>query len=105
MGSKAKLRRLGVLSVAKLEAVIFAVVGLIEGIFFAIISASIASAAGALGVATGLEIFTGLGLLSIVIMPIAFGILGFIAGAIGAFLYNLIAGWVGGIEMEFEEEQ
>ncbi len=35
-------------------------------------------------------------------MPVMFAIFGFIAGAIGAFLYNLAAGWFGGIKMDFE---
>ena len=26
-----------------------------------------------------------------------------LGGAIGAALYNLVAGWIGGIEVEFEE--
>jgi len=36
-------------------------------------------------------------------MPITFAIPGFIVGAIGAFIYNLVAGWIGGIEMDFEQ--
>lgn len=91
MGDTAVLKKLGVLSVAKLEAVVFAVVGLIEGILFAAIGAS-------------LGLYDIGGILSIVTMPILFGILGFIAGAVGAFIYNLIAGKIGGIEMEFEEK-
>ena len=34
--------------------------------------------------------------------PIMYGLMGFVMGAIGALIYNLIAGWVGGIEMELE---
>jgi hypothetical protein len=34
--------------------------------------------------------------------PIAYGLMGFIMGALGALIYNLIAGWVGGIEMELD---
>ncbi len=45
----------------------------------------------------------GLGVLVIIILPIYFGIIGFIFGAIGAFLYNLIAGKVGGVELEFDQ--
>jgi len=102
--AKAILKRLGVMSVAKLEAVVFAVVGLIEGILFAIISSIISSVAGLVGIG-GMGSVLGFGSLSIVIFPIAFGIIGFIAGAIGAFLYNLITGWIGGIEIDLEEKQ
>jgi len=38
----------------------------------------------------------------LIILPIFYGVVGFIAGAIGAALYNLIAGMVGGIEIEVE---
>jgi hypothetical protein len=37
-----------------------------------------------------------------IFMPIFYGIMGFVVGAIGALLYNLVANWVGGIEMEVE---
>jgi hypothetical protein len=35
-------------------------------------------------------------------MPIMYGIFGVVGGAIGAGLYNLVAGWVGGIEVELD---
>ena len=37
-----------------------------------------------------------------VAMPVLYGIFGIIGGAIGAALYNLVAGWVGGLEVELE---
>jgi len=37
-----------------------------------------------------------------VAMPVMYGIFGVIGGAIGAALYNLVAGWVGGLEVELE---
>jgi hypothetical protein len=36
------------------------------------------------------------------LMPILYGIMGFIGGIISAFVYNVIAKWVGGIEVEVE---
>ena len=36
-------------------------------------------------------------------MPIMYGVFGVVGGAIGAALYNLVAGWVGGIEVELDE--
>jgi hypothetical protein len=35
-------------------------------------------------------------------LPILYGVLGFIFTAIGCALYNLVAGWVGGIEVELD---
>jgi hypothetical protein len=34
--------------------------------------------------------------------PIIYGIMGFLTGLIGGFLYNLVAKWIGGIEVEVE---
>jgi hypothetical protein len=36
-------------------------------------------------------------------MPVMYGVFGVIGGAIFAVLYNLVAGWVGGIEVELEQ--
>ena len=93
-----ELKRLGVLSVAKLEAIIMALFGLVEGLFI-----------GALGTVTvSMPMYRQspwgtLGFLAVIVLPIVFGILGFVFGALGAFVYNLIAEWVGGIEMEFKK--
>ena len=35
-------------------------------------------------------------------MPLIYGAMGFVGGAIGALIYNLFAKWVGGIELEME---
>lgn len=35
-------------------------------------------------------------------VPIIYGCIGFIASAIGCAVYNLVAGWVGGIEVELQ---
>jgi hypothetical protein len=34
--------------------------------------------------------------------PFIYGAMGFITGAIGALIYNLIARWIGGIEIELQ---
>ena len=42
------------------------------------------------------------GLLVMIGIPIFYSIMGFIGGVIGALIYNLFAGLVGGIEIEVE---
>jgi hypothetical protein len=37
-----------------------------------------------------------------IFMPIIYGVMGFIFGVIGAALYNLVARWIGGLELEVE---
>jgi len=34
--------------------------------------------------------------------PIIYGAMGFIMGALGAFTYNIISNWVGGVEVELQ---
>ena len=43
---------------------------------------------------------TGIGLLYAVCLPFLYAVMGFIFGAIITALYNLIAGWTGGIQMD-----
>jgi hypothetical protein len=91
-----ELKRIGVMSVAKLQAVIMAVAGLLMGLgvaFFGMIGAMIPGAdVGMMGMS--------LGLVSIIAVPVGYAIIGFVSGAIGAVLYNLFAGLVGGITLE-----
>jgi hypothetical protein len=42
------------------------------------------------------------GIAGIVVLPIVYGILGFITTLIGAWLYNVLAGMVGGVELEVQ---
>lgn len=39
---------------------------------------------------------------AIIFLPIMYGIMGFIGGAIMAFVYNVVAGIAGGVELELE---
>jgi hypothetical protein len=43
-----------------------------------------------------------MGIAFAVMAPIFYGIAGFIFGAIGVFLYNVMAKWLGGIEVRTE---
>lgn len=42
-------------------------------------------------------------ILLIIFLPVIYAIVGFIGGVIAAAIYNLIAGWTGGIEMTLED--
>jgi hypothetical protein len=37
-----------------------------------------------------------------VFMPFLYALIGFVMGALGAWIYNLASGWLGGIEMELQ---
>ncbi len=90
------LKRVGVLSVGKVLGCMYAVLGLIGGALFALVSllgATLGDHGSALPGA-------GLGVLAIIFFPILYGVLGFVGGVIAAALYNGFAGMVGGIEVE-----
>ena len=98
------IRRVGVLSVGKVMGMTYALFGLIAGAFFALFSffgtafsAAMAESAGDSGAAIFGALF-GVG--AIIILPIFYGIIGFLGGIIGAAFYNLVAGAVGGVELE-----
>ncbi|MBW3004483.1 hypothetical protein KY310_01485 [Candidatus Woesearchaeota archaeon] len=94
----AELRKMGVLSVAKMNAILSAFMGFIIGIIYAVLGTF--AQAGGTQIIPGIPTFL-LGFVLVIIMPIIYGILGFVSGAIMAALYNLFASWFGGIEMKF----
>ena len=102
------IRRLGILSVAKIQALLMFVIGLIIGViyglFFMLFGAAIAALApGNEGQALGGVGSVIGGVVIMIMFPILYGFMGFIGGAIGALVYNFAAGVVGGIKLELEE--
>jgi len=93
----ATLKRIEPGSAFKLGAVSYAIIGLLLGIIFALIS----MVGGALVPASETGLFRMLfGAGAIVFLPICYGIIGGISAALGAVIYNLVAGWVGGLEVD-----
>jgi hypothetical protein len=91
------VKSVGVLSVAKIMGMMYACMGLIFAPFFLLI--------GVMASAVGQQKNPLAGFFSVgfaIIMPFFYGAIGFIAGLIGALLYNLFARWVGGFELQVE---
>lgn len=86
------VRRIGVVSLAKVFTIIYAIYGLIYGIFWAIIGSEI--------VPSSLTGFGGAG--AIIYGLIGGAIAGFVGGAISAIFYNGAASLVGGVKLEFK---
>lgn len=91
------LRRIDPISTAKVAGILYALLGVILGLFMALFGSFFDAASG--GGFGG-----SFGIATIFIFPVMYGLIGLIGGLISAFLYNLVAGWVGGIELDFEEE-
>ena len=91
------IRSFDVISVGKIQGILGAFFGLLAGGMFSLISlAGLAAARGG-----GIEaLIFGVG--AVVVLPLFYGVVGFVGGCISALIYNLAAGVVGGIEMEIE---
>ena len=91
------LRSVGVLSSAKIFAVVQAAIGVLIGFLFLLI--------GVIGAALAPE-RQKLGMIGIVViavlMPVFYGVLGFVLGAVWAFVYNLAAQTIGGLVLDLQ---
>lgn len=85
-----RVRRFGVLQTAKVIAVLYALIGLVFVPIFLIVSMVSPDK-------------SGLGMGFSLLMPILYGVLGFVFTAISCAIYNFVAGLVGGIELELDE--
>lgn len=92
-----KVKSLGIASCAKMFGLIYAIMGLLF-IPFALLGAAAAAASPQkdAGVGAGVFLILGLG------APFFYGFFGAVMGALSALLYNILAKWIGGIEVELE---
>ncbi len=90
------LKSVGVLSAAKISGVIYAILGLLFAPFILLM--------GLFGSMAGQRPnpFGAIGGVAIaVLFPIIYGVMGFVMGALGALMYNLVAKWLGGLHWNF----
>jgi hypothetical protein len=96
------VKSVGVMSIAKIMGLLYGCMGLLASPLFLLIGlvSSMANRGG-----SGAAGIFGAGLLGIVLavlMPLIYGVMGFVIGAIGGLLYNVLARWLGGVELELE---
>ena len=102
--SVAVIKRFGILSVARINAAISLVIGLILSVLWIVFTGVTGVARGINSAAIGSAAMNGAGgLVVIIFVTIIYAIVGFVAGALVALLYNVAAGWFGGIEMEISD--
>jgi hypothetical protein len=92
-----RIKRIAPLQLGKMLALLYGIMGLIFIPIFllmSVVSSQMPSEAqtGMMAMGIGFAIFA----------PILYAIMGFIFGIIGAFIYNFVAKFVGGIEVEVE---
>jgi hypothetical protein len=92
------VKRFEPISVMRIAAICYAVLGVFEGAIFSIFFATIPFA-GKTGQATPRFLGPLFGIFSIFVFPFLFAAIGAIAGGLGAVIYNVSAKYVGGIEV------
>jgi len=101
-----RIKRIAPLPAGKMLGVLYACMGLIFLPFVAVAGligvfaeqtqqSQGAGSAATIGIVVMMVVF---GLL----IPVFYGVMGFVAGVVGAAIYNVIAQWIGGIEVEVE---
>ena len=94
------IRRIAPLSCAKIAGTIYAALGLVFGIFIALLSSIAPALFGAQSrpMPPMMGLFMGVG--AVIFLPIFYGILGFLSALVVAWIYNLVASRIGGIEID-----
>lgn len=98
------VKRVGVFSAAKIAGGLYGAMGLLAGGIFALFSVFGASVASMSDSPDAPPPWFGVvfGLGSIVLFPVFYGVMGLLIGALTAWLYNLSARFVGGLEIEVQ---
>ena len=96
------IKRVGVISSAKISGLIGAGIGLLIGLIYGLIMMTVGAALMAQegGPGAGFGVIGGLAV--IIMAPIFYAVFAFVVGALYALIYNVAAGFVGGIELELE---
>lgn len=96
---RTRIRRFGVLQTSLFVGALYAILTAVIFIPIALIVLAVGAATSGgeelLGGAVGMVVLA-------VLAPIFYGLTGFIFTAIGCLVYNSLAGWIGGIEVELE---
>jgi|WetSurMetagenome_2_1015567.scaffolds.fasta_scaffold164021_2 hypothetical protein len=98
------LKRIDILSFAKFQTILMALIGVLAGVMIAFFGFIFQAFAGRFieGGETFASFGMGLGLAALVILPLVYAVIGFFVGVIGGALFNLVCRISGGIKIELE---
>jgi hypothetical protein len=92
------IKSVDVMSCAKIMGAVYGAMGLLAIPILLVVSFASLASGQQTGTMGGIA-FVALGLFA----PFFYGGIGFVFGALGAWVYNLTAKWLGGIQIELEE--
>jgi hypothetical protein len=102
MRTRLVVHKFNAMQIGKLIGILYAGIGLLVGLLVA----AMTFLGGLLQSITGTDLSAalgfGLGVAAIVALPVLYGIMGFLAGAIAALLFNFASSIVGGAVLEVE---
>ena len=97
------ITKVGVLSLGKLLGIMYAAIGVLFGALyalFAVVGGGAMLAMGGNEGAMGGGMMMGMGVAAVVVLPILYGLIGFVGGLISALFFNIAAKYAGGLEVE-----
>lgn len=89
-----QIRRLGVVQMAKVMGALYFLIGIVIAALVGLFGSMFPGAGN-----DSVSLFSGVFLMA---LPIVYGVIGVISGALIAWLYNVVAGFTGGLEIELE---
>ena len=93
------INRIGPMWCARISGTLYAVMGLILGAVFSLVTLAGGFSAESAEEAGFAAVF---GVAAIIVLPLLYGGIGFLVTFIAAWLYNVLAGVVGGIELDLQ---
>lgn len=93
------IRRIGPMSLARIAGTLYAIMGLLAGAVISLFAMAGVFAAAGSDAGPMAMLF---GTAAIVILPIFYGCTGFVFALIAASLYNVLAGSVGGVQLDVD---
>lgn len=97
-----RLRSINPVQLAIVSAVLYALIGIVGALVFWGLAAPMMAMMAASGMPNAARGMFGGGIFTVIFFPIIYGIFGFIGGLITGVLYNLVAGWTGGVEVTLQ---
>ena len=101
-----KLKRIAPLQAGKMLAALYGLLSLVLVPFMLAFMAlgSLAARSQVGANVPALPMMLGMGVGFVIALPLMYALMGFVFGVIGAWVYNLLAKWIGGFELDFETQ-